>query len=113
MFMFMVRKVAREVLPLVVLIWATLVVLGGAYKAVEGSGTATVEQDPAIAAGLGLCTIIVAALLRAGAGRPQSAARPESRTVATPRVLRAVRPVAYARPLSTAPSLELLQILRT
>jgi hypothetical protein len=106
----MARRAAREVLPLVVVVWATLVVLGGAYKGVEGG--AVVNQDTA-AAGLGLCAVSVAALLRVGARRPVPVQRPETTIVAAPGMFRAARPVAYARPLPTAPSLELLQILRT
>lgn len=110
--MLMARRAAREVLPLVVVVWATLVVLGGAYKGVEGG--AVVNQDTATAAaGLGLCAVSVAALLRVGARRPIPVHRPETTTVAAPRMFRAARPVAYTTPLPTAPSLELLQILRT
>jgi hypothetical protein len=108
--MFTARKVAREVLPLIVLVWATLVILGGAYKAIEGGGVA--DGDTVASAGLGLCAVTVAALLRASTKGP-AAPRPETRTVSGPGLFRAVRPAVYARPILTAPSLELLQILRT
>ncbi len=110
--MFTTRKVAREVLPLIVLVWATLVILGGAYKAIEGGDVADGERETVATAGLGLCAVTVAALLRASAKGP-AAPRPETRTVAAPGLFRAVRPAVYARPIPTAPSLELLQILRT
>lgn len=107
--MFTARRIAREVLPLIVLVWATLVVLGGAYKAIEGG---VADGDAVATAGIGLCAVTVAALLRAGTRGP-AASRPETKTVAVPGSFRSVRPVAYVRPLPTAPSLELLQILRT
>lgn len=106
--MFMARKVAREVLPLIVLVWATLVILGGAYKAIEGGA----DGDTVASAGLGLCAVTVAALLRASTKGP-AAPRPETRTVSAPGLFRTVSPAVYARPIPTAPSLELLQILRT
>lgn len=108
--MFMARKVAREVLPLIVLVWATLVILGGVYKAIEGGGVA--DGDTVASAGLGLCAVTVAALLRASAGRSETS-RPETRTVLAPGLFRTSHPAVYARPIPRAPSLELLQILRT
>lgn len=107
----MARKVARAVLPLVVLAWATLVVLGGPLKAVD-HGVATGE-DPAAMTGIGLCAIVVALLLRTGVGPLRGAPRSSTEHAWRPGVLRPMRPAAYENPPTAAPSPALLQVLLT
>lgn len=109
--MFSFRKVARELLPLVVLVWATLAILGGALTAVE-HGVAD-DKDPVTMTGMGLCAITVALLLRTGVKRFLGALRPHTRYARGLEGLRAMRPVAYEKPPPAAPSPALLQILRT
>jgi hypothetical protein len=109
--MFSFRKVARELLPLVVLVWATLASLDGALTAVE-HGVAD-DKDPAAMTAMGLCTITVALLLGTGVKRLFGPPRPHTRYVRALEGFRAMRPVAYEKPPSVAPSLALLQILRT
>jgi hypothetical protein len=105
------RKVARELLPLVVLVWATLAILSGALNAVE-HGVAD-DKAPAAMTVMELCAITVALLLGTGAKRLLGAPRPHTRCARGREGFRAMRPVAYEKPPSVAPSPALLQILRT
>lgn len=111
--MFMTRKIARELLPLVVIAWATFVILGGALKAVEKSGSP--DESAAVSAGLGLCAVTVAAVL----GGLVKRVIPKLRSFVlksrdgvagffAPR-----RPEAYDKPPPGPPPLQLLQVLRT
>ncbi len=108
------RNIARELLPLVVIAWATLAILGGAVEAGEHGGGA--EEGSAQTAGLGLCAVTLAILLTDGLRkirrRPEKlimnpAWRPRlvSRTVPGP--------AARTKPPPAALSLEHLQVLRT
>lgn len=106
------RKTAREVLPLVVIAWATLVILGGALEAVEGSG---LSGDGA-ATGLGLCALSVAVVFGTGLvkrlrpGPATFVAEPRKRV---PDLLALRRPAAYSIPPPGPPPLRLSQVLRT
>ncbi len=62
MSMFAVRKAALNVLPLLVVLWATLAIVGGAVHLVNESEAAT--QGAAMKTGLGLCAVSVALLMR-------------------------------------------------
>jgi hypothetical protein len=110
--MFSVRRIACEILPLVVLAWATFAILGGPLKTVEHGGMAY-DESPATA-GLGICAVTVALVLRTGVRRilpaPGLVTTPVRRTGD---VLRAARPAAYREPPPSPPSLERLQVLRT
>jgi hypothetical protein len=107
-----VRRIAREVLPLVVLAWATLAILGGALKTVEHGGMA--HEDPVVTAGLGICAVTVALVLRTGVRRILPAPGLITTPVGRPGdILRSARPAAYREPPPSPPSLERLQILRT
>lgn len=109
--MFSFRKVARELLPLVVLAWATLAILGGAFKAVEHSGVA--DKDPAAMAGMGLCAITVALLFRMGVKSLRGTPRAHTKCAWRAEGFRVMRPVAYEKPSPAALSPALLQVLRT
>lgn len=67
------RRTAIELLPLLVLVWATLAVLGGAaHQVVESAGLGDGVGDSAAKAGLGLCVISVALVVRWAVGRKLS-----------------------------------------
>ena len=110
------RNIARELLPYVVLVWATFALLGGTMKHAEHTGA--VDEGPdaefAIEAGAGLCAITTAYLLKAAAGRIRPLLRRFFR-LARPLLVpsAAPGPVAYHRPPPSPPSLARLQILRT
>ncbi len=108
------REIARELLPLVVVAWATFAILGGAVETGEHGSTA--DEGFAKTTGLGFCAVTLAIVLSDGLRkirrRPQKlitnpAWRPRlvSRT--------ASRPAARAQPPPAVLSLEHLQILRT
>lgn len=109
----MTRKIAREILPLVVIAWATFVILGGAMKAVETGGSP--DEGAAMSAGLGLCAVSVAAVFGTGlAKRFRPAARTfvvESRGNATR--LFAPRPRAFTKPPPGLHPLQISQVVRT
>lgn len=112
--MFAARKIARETLPLVVIAWATFVVLGGALKTVEKSGFP--EQSAALGAGLGLCAVSVAAVFGTGIIKRVRKTRRNSfekaRGVAG--VFSAARPAAYTKPPPGGlHPLQVSQVLRT
>lgn len=112
--MFATRKIAREVLPLVVIAWATFVILGGALKAVEKSGAP--DEGATVSSGLGLCAVTVAAVLGSGLVKR---VRPAPRTfVSKPLgnvsgLFSPRRPAAYTLPPPGPPPLQLSQVLRT
>jgi hypothetical protein len=107
----LVRNIARELLPYVVLIWATFALLGGALEPAEGfeapNGGAVAET------GLGLCVLGVAYLLKAAVRVRPLLRHVFSQAHAWASLVTVARPVAYFRPSPSPPSLELLQILRT
>lgn len=112
--MFVTSKIARELLPLVVIAWATFVILGGALKAVEESGSP--DESAAMSAGLGLCAVTVAAVFGSGLVKrviPKLRSfvlKPGKDASAS---LSARRPEAYTRPPPGPPPLRLSQVLRT
>ncbi len=112
--MLAVRKVALKVLPLLVVAWATLAIVGGAAHLVKKSEAAT--QDAAVEAGLGLCAVSVALLMSTRVRR--KIALPVLIRKLLPRKLAPVRtavyPKAFFRPTSSDPPiLQLLQVSRT
>ena len=113
--MLAVRKVALKVLPLLVVAWATLAIVGGAYHLVSKSEAAT--QDAAVKVGLGLCAVSVA-LLMSTRGLRRKIPLPVLIRKLLPRMLApartAVYPKARFRPTSSDPPLlQLLQVSRT
>jgi len=64
--MFLARKVALKVLPLVVVAWATLAIVGGGIHLAKQAG---MDQGSAVKAGLGLCAVSVALLVSKRARR--------------------------------------------
>lgn len=112
--MLAVRKVALKVLPLLVVAWATLAIVGGAFYLVNKSEAAT--QGAAVKAGLGLCAVSVALLMSTKVRRkislPVLIRRLLPRKLAP--VCTAVYPKARFRPTSSDPPLlQLLQVSRT
>lgn len=109
--MAVVRDIARELLPYVVMFWATFALLGGALE-----HTKHVEHEDGRAAAqavVGLCTITVACAIKAAVGR----IRPLLRRIfklssPRPASLGGRRPAGYHKPPPYPPSLERLQVLR-
>jgi hypothetical protein len=115
------RNIARGVLPYVVIIWATLALLGSSHE--NGTHSAA-DAGAAIEAGAGICgAVTMAHLLRVGSGRIRPLVRRVfKRTPGYPArldlfgIVLAVNTllrVAYKRPPLFPPSLERLQIMRT
>lgn len=109
--MLIARKAAIRLLPLLVVVWATLATAGGVMHQVN---QADFDAGSAAKAGLGLCTISVAILSGAGIRKATSQLRsrrllPEPALQRPPRFLRFQRRPPPALP----PSLELFQISRT
>ncbi len=104
--MLMARNIARELLPLVVMAWATLAILGGAVEADEGSMQT---------AGLGLCAITLAIVLTDGLRKNRRPHKLITNPAWRPRLIsRTVPwPAARTKPPPAALSLEHLQVLRT
>lgn len=105
---------ALKVLPLLVVAWAALAMVGGAFHLVNKSEAAT--QDAAVEAGLGLCAVSVALLMSTRVRR--KIALPVLIRKLLPRKLAPVRtavcPKARFRPTSSDPPiLQLLQVSRT
>jgi len=112
--MLAVRKVALKVLPLLVVAWATLAIVGGAAHLVKKSEAAS--QDAAVEAGLGLCAVSVALLMSTRVRRKISL--PVLIRKLLPRKLAPIRTAVYPkarfRPTSSDPPiLQLLQVSRT
>ncbi|QIN82441.1 hypothetical protein GBA63_07105 [Rubrobacter tropicus] len=103
---------ARRILPTVVVLWASLAMIGGAVHLVNESEAAT--QDTAAKAGLGLCAVSFAFLARKAARQalpsvPTGALMPEPAPV-----IRASVPYAhFAPPVAGPPLLVLLRVSRT
>lgn len=112
--MLSVRKIAQELLPLVVLVWATLAILGDSHgRAVHDS---IADEGSAAIAGLGLCAVTVAIIWETGTRRVPSLPSFAARAAWKPRFsLRATRPAVSEpeRPPSVVLSLEFLQVMRT
>lgn len=112
--MFQARRIAREILPFVVIAWATFVILGGAMKVVETGGSP--ESGAAMSAGLGLCAVSVAAILGTSlVKRFHSTARTfvaEFRG-RMPGFFAPPRPRAYSKPPPKLHPLKISQVLRT
>lgn len=106
----LVRNIARELLPYVVLFWATFALLGGAAEPVEKVQT---SDGAVVGTGLGLCTLSVAYLLKAARRARPLLSRIFSRACAWTNLVTVLCPVVYNRPPLFSPSLERLQILRT
>lgn len=102
---------ARELLPYVVMFWATFALLGGALE-----HTKHVEDEDgraAAQAGVGLCTIIVACAIKAAVGRIRPLVRRIFKLLSPrPASLGVHIPASYHKPPPYPPSLERLQILR-
>jgi hypothetical protein len=113
--MFATRKIARELLPLVVIAWATFVILGGALKAVERGGSP--DEGAAMSAGLGLCAVSVAAVF-VGTGLVKRFHHARRAFVAghrgkTSGLFAPPRPMAYMRPPPELHPLQISQVFRT
>jgi hypothetical protein len=113
--MLAVRKVALKVLPLLVIAWATLAIVGGAFHLVNKSEIVT--QDEAVKAGLGLCTVSVALLMSTRVLR-RKIMLPVLIRKLLPRKLAPVRTAVYPKAFfrlisSDPPTVQLLQVSRT
>ncbi|MGB3683157.1 MAG: hypothetical protein WA990_11805 [Rubrobacteraceae bacterium] len=107
--MFPARKIAQGMIPLLVLAWATLAILGGASMPAE-HGNIT---DKAVGTGMVICGITVVLLVGAGARRLRETPFTAGRRVCWRESFRSIRSAAYDRPPAFTPSLEILQVLRT
>lgn len=112
--MLAVRTVALKVLPLLVVVWATLAMVGGAFHLVNKSEAAA--QDAAVKAGLGLCAVSVALLMSERVRRkiplPVLIRKLLPRKLAP--VSTATYPKVHFRPASSdPPTLQFLQVSRT
>ena len=106
---FEMRNMAQAILPLLVVVWATFAVLGGAVYLAKHTGP---EQATA-GTGIGLCAVTVAVLFKKGVGR----VRPPRATVPLPGVpVRSFR-VSLNPPVDFTPAssslTRLLQVFRT
>lgn len=103
------RKVALKVLPLLVVLWATLAVLGEpvvlAKKAADGGSAAK--------AGIGLCAVTVALLLSKGVRRSAVPLTKGMPLRGLPRLLFSCTPAFPELPPPGIPILKLLRVLRT
>lgn len=102
--MFAVGQLARRVLPVVVVVWASLAMIGGAVHLANEAGAAA--QDSAAKAGLGFCAVSLAFFVKkAKGGAPPRI--PTGRAVPEPvSLLRA--PPPHRLPPSGGPPLSLL-----
>ncbi len=107
------RNIARELLPLVVIAWATLAILGGAVEAGERGGAA--DGGSAQTAGLGLCAITLAIVLAYGLRKIRRPHKLITNPAWRPRLIsRTVPwPAARTKPPPAALPLEHLQVFRT
>lgn len=109
--MLVARTAAIRLLPLLVLVWATLVMAGGVVHMVK---QADLEADSAAKTGLGLCTISVAVMSGAGIRKATSQLW-SRRLLPEPALQRPPRSPRFHRrpPPAPPPGLELLKISRT
>jgi hypothetical protein len=94
---------ARRVLPIVVVVWASLAMIGAVHLAKEATA-----KDPAAKAGLGLCAVSLAFFVKKARGGtspqvPAGGPVPESLSS-----LRSATPTVLRLPPSTGPPLPLL-----
>lgn len=97
---------ARRVLPVVVVVWASLAIIGGAVHLANEAGAAA--QDSAAKAGLGLCAVSLAFFVKKARGDappPIPTGRPVPEPVS---LLRAPAPPAHRLQPSGGPPLSLL-----
>jgi len=95
---------ARRVLPVVVVVWASLAMIGGAVHLAKEAA----PQDSAAKAGLGLCAVILAFFVRkarSGLVPPIPTGRPAPEPLPSPR---SIAPSVLRLPPSTGPHLPLL-----
>ena len=107
--MIMIRRAVPTIVPLLVAVWATLAVLGGAAHEAGDSGL----SEGLAKAGIHFCIATVAAF--AGLGLREAVARRAgaSRSSSASLQHRVARPEHYRRPPpSPVPRLRLIQILR-
>lgn len=104
-----IRKPALRVLLVLVVVWATLAILGGAdHVASQGD----ISQGSLTEAGIGLCALTFALLLSTSVGRVPGISRARLPFRRLP-YLTPARSTVYLRPPPTVSLLRLLQILRT
>ncbi len=106
------RNVARELLPFVVLAWATFAILYGAPERLEGRLAYEGHADMSVP---GLCvlgTVLVLATRSARFIRPSLIALSTESAWSVYGLISSCRPAAYIRPPSNALSLQRLQRLR-
>lgn len=111
--MISMRSIARELLPLVVLAWATFAILGGAIEI--GKHGSAADEGSVATAGLGLCALTLAIVLTDGLRNFRRPLKLITNPAWEPRLLSrtAPCPVARAKPPPAALSLAHLQVLRT
>lgn len=105
------RRLTLAVVPLVILLWTTFVVLGGAMYVSEH---ADVDQGQAVKTGLGLCAATVA-LLSSGITRvpsPPAPAKVAPHTRRSPSKSRCHAPARADRRLPDLATPPLLQVFR-
>ncbi len=107
------RNIAFGLLPVVVVVWVTVAVLGGAIHLAKSADPP--DAGAAAKAGLGLCAISVAIFAGKAARRAAPPLLARLRRVPVIRRPQATRPhVAFLRPPATGPPiLLLLQVSRT
>lgn len=111
--MLMVRKTALKVLPLLVVLWATVAIMGGAFHLVNETKAA---QDAAVKTGLGLCAVSVALLMSTSIRRKVTIPGPIKTLLRRnpPSPCTTMRPEVRDKPPSVGPQiLHLLQVSRT
>lgn len=110
--MFAGRKAAFKVLPLLVVLWANLAIVGGAVHLANESEAAT--PDAAMKSGLGLCAVSVALLMSTKVRRVRVPELARKLLPRRPAPLRASYPrVTHRAPRIRPPTLQLLQVSRT
>ena len=105
------RIIARELLPYVVILWATFALLGGALETTQQSDA---EGGYAVVGtGMGICAVTLACVAQSAMPRIRSLLRRAfSLSYLRAAFYGPLQPELYRRPLLTPPSLERLQILR-
>ncbi len=109
--MLAMRRVALKVLPLLVVLWATLAVLGGPVVLAKKAGDA--DGNPAAKAGIGLCAITVAVLLSRGVRKKAAPALTRMPLFKAPYLHFSRTPAYPETPPPGVPKIKLLQVLRT